>query len=89
MLRNRSLQYKFSRQHPIDRFIIDFYCAQAKLRIEIDGSSHLEKSQAEYEAARTAYLEELGYTVIRFTNDDVRHNLNSVVEEISGRLKAF
>ncbi len=81
-LRNRALKYKFRRQHPIGNFIIDFYCAQAKLCIEVDGASHLELPQEEYDAARTAYLEELGYKVIRFTNNDVRNNINAVIDEI-------
>ncbi|MBI5353698.1 MAG: DUF559 domain-containing protein [Chloroflexi bacterium] len=81
-IRNRNLGFKFRRQHPIDRFIIDFYCAQAKLCIEIDGESHLEASQMEYDAARTEYLEYLGYKVIRFTNNDVRYTLNAVAAEI-------
>ena len=87
VLRNRNLQYKLRRQHPIENFIVDFYCAQAKLCIEIDGSTHLEPSQAEYDAARTTYLEESGYKVIRFTNDDVRHNLDAVVGEIIRKIE--
>jgi very-short-patch-repair endonuclease len=81
-LRNRQTGFKFRRQHPIDRFIADFYCAEAKLVIEIDGESHLESSQEEYDKARTECLEELGYKVIRFTNNDVRYNNNEVVYEI-------
>jgi very-short-patch-repair endonuclease len=81
-LRNRQTGLKFRRQHPIYRFIIDFYCAQAKLLIEIDGESHLEPMQAEYDKARTEYLEALGYKVIRFTNDDVRYNIHAVTSEI-------
>lgn len=81
-LRNRNLKFKFRRQHPIDFFIIDFYCAEAKLLIEIDGESHLAKEQMEYDQARTKYLEELDYKVIRFTNNDVRYNINEVVSEI-------
>jgi very-short-patch-repair endonuclease len=82
-LRNRNLRYKFRRQHPIDNFIVDFYCAQARLCIEVDGAIHLERSQQEYDTARTSYLEELGYRVTRFTNNDVRHNnLDAVVDEI-------
>jgi very-short-patch-repair endonuclease len=77
-LRNRNLEYKFRRQHPIEFFIIDFYCAEAKLLIEIDGDSHFQKAQMEYDQARTGYLETLGYKVIRFTNDDVRYNINTV-----------
>ena len=81
-LRNRNLKFKFRRQHPIDFFIIDFYCAEAKLLIEIDGESHFATEQMEYDQARTEYLEELGYKVIRFTNNDVRYNINEVVSEI-------
>ena len=82
VLRNQKAGYKFRRQHPIYRFIIDFYCAKAKLLIEIDGESHLQEDQAKYDQARTEYLEELGYQVIRFTNDDVRYNINVAVGEI-------
>jgi very-short-patch-repair endonuclease len=90
-LRNRNLEYKFRRQHPIEFFIIDFYCAEAKLLIEIDGESHFQKAQMEYDQARTGYLETLGYKVIRFTNDDVRYNINTVVtriiEQVETRIK--
>lgn len=81
-LRNRQTGFKFRRQHPIDRFIVDFYCAQAKLLIEVDGASHLQPNQEEYDKVRTKYLEELGYKVIRFTNDDVRYNTHAVAGEI-------
>lgn len=87
-LRNRSLGYKFRRQHPIDYFIIDFYCARAKLLIEIDGESHMKKSQKEYDQARTEYLETRGYKVIRFTNGDVRYNVQSVVTRIIETVEA-
>jgi very-short-patch-repair endonuclease len=81
-LRGRNLVYKFRRQHPLDQFIVDFYCAEAKLCIEIDGGSHFEIEQEEYDKVRTDFLEQLGYQVIRFTNDDVRYNINAVVDEI-------
>jgi very-short-patch-repair endonuclease len=81
-LRNRNLGYKFRRQHPIDRFIIDFYCAEAKLCIEIDGSSHFEAEQEEYDKVRTEFLEEMGYEVIRFANNDVKYNIHTVADEI-------
>jgi very-short-patch-repair endonuclease len=81
-LRNRNSIYKFRRQYPIGQFIIDFYCAEFKLCIEVDGPSHFENGQQEYDAVRTEYLESLGYHIIRFTNDDVRYSLNGVVAEI-------
>lgn len=82
ILRNRNLGFKFRRQHEVDFFIVDFYCAEVRLCIEVDGDTHLNKEQQEYDAARTEYLESLGRKVIRFTNNDVRYNINTVVQEI-------
>jgi very-short-patch-repair endonuclease len=81
-VRNRRLGYKIRRQHPISRFIADFYCAEAKLVIEIDGDTHAEPAQAEYDAARTAWLEAHGHHVIRFSNREVYENLDGVLEAI-------
>jgi very-short-patch-repair endonuclease len=86
-LRNRNLGYKFRRQHPIGFFIIDFYCAEAKLLIEIDGDSHFQKTQMDYDQKRTEHLESLGYTVIRFTNDDVRYSVHAVIAIIVEEVK--
>ena len=81
-VRNRQPGFKIRRQHPIFRFIADFHCAEAKLCIEIDGDTHAEPDQAEYDAARTAWLEERGCRVIRFHNDDIHHRLDEVLEAI-------
>ena len=81
-LRNRNLEYKFRRQHAIQSFIIDFYCAEVKLCIEIDGDTHLTSEQEDYDTARTKHLESLGLRVIRFTNHDVRLNIHAVVQAI-------
>jgi len=78
---------KFRRQHPIGRYITDFCCVSHKLVIEIDGDSHA--SQAEYDQARTAYLQERGHTVIRFTNEQVNHQLDAVLDEIVRQRDAF
>jgi very-short-patch-repair endonuclease len=90
-LRNRNLEYKFRRQHPIESFMVDFYCAEAKLLIEVDGETHFQKTQIEYDQARTEHLERLGYKVIRFTNDDLRYNINivisKIIEEVKTRVK--
>jgi very-short-patch-repair endonuclease len=72
---------RFRRQQPVGPFIVDFCCATRQLVIEIDGDSHAE--QVEYDESRTAYLEEHGYTVIRFTNEDVQRRLDDVVAEIA------
>ena len=86
-LRGRQVEgLKFRRQHPIGCFIADFYCAQARLVIEIDGDSHA--GQVEYDQARTAWLESQGYRVVRYTNRDVKENFAAVVENILEHCKA-
>ena len=81
-VRNRQMGFKIRRQHPIGRFIADFCCPEAKLVIEIDGDTHAEPDQAEYDVARTEWLEAQGYRVRRFNNDDVHHTLDAVLEAI-------
>lgn len=86
-LRNQQMEgIKFRRQHPIGYYIVDFYCAQAKLIIEIDGDSHAE--QVEYDQDRTGWLESQGYRVIRFTNQDIKENLPAMVESILEQCKS-
>ena len=80
-LRNRTLQhFKFRRPHPIGDYIVDFVCLEKKLVIELDGSQHME--QAQYDAARTAFLERAGYRVVRFWDNDVLTKSESVLEVI-------
>lgn len=81
-VRNRGLGFKIRRQHPIWRFIADFYCAEAKLVIEIDGDSHAEPDQEEYDRVRTEWLEARGYKVIRITNRDVYQQFEDALNEI-------
>jgi very-short-patch-repair endonuclease/DNA modification methylase len=78
---------RWLRQRPIDNFIVDFYCAELKLAVEIDGDSHTE--QVEYDATRTTVLEGHGLTVIRFTNDDVLHNIDGVYSTLSQVIEAI
>ncbi|MDX2113617.1 MAG: class I tRNA ligase family protein [Alphaproteobacteria bacterium] len=78
--------YKFRRQHPIGHFITDFYCASAKLVIELDGGHHNEEDNAAYDNERTAFLESAGYRVLRFWNNDVMKNINGVIDRILGFL---
>ena len=86
----RKLWYLFLRKYPvkiykqriIDRFIVDFYCASAKLVIELDGSQHYEEQGLAYDAERTAVLESLGLHVIRYSNRDIDRNFTAVCEQI-------
>jgi very-short-patch-repair endonuclease len=78
---NRQLGgFKFRRQHPLGRFITDFYCAEVRLVVEIDGGSH--NAQMEQDEQRTQLLNDEGYRVIRFSNSDVENNLNEVLAAI-------
>ncbi len=67
----------FRRQHAIGPYVVDFCAPQKKLIIEVDGSQHLD--QAEYDAERTAYLESLGFRVIRFWNHEVLGDIDAVL----------
>lgn len=80
-LRGRKLNgLKFRRQHPIGHFIVDFYCPECKLIVEVDGKIH--DSQQDYDTTRTKHLEAYGYRVIRCQNQDVMTNLEVVLETI-------
>lgn len=82
-LRNRKLDgLKFRRQHPIDKFIADFYCHEKKLVVELDGAVHDDKMNAQYDAARTYELKVSGITVIRFRNSEVENSISFVLYEI-------
>ena len=82
-LRNKKLQgLKFRRQHPLDKFIVDFYCNEKKLVVELDGGVHDEKINIEYDEARTAMLAGLNVIVLRFKNEDVKNNLKGVLKTI-------
>ena len=74
---------KFRRQHPIFRFIVDFFCNQNKLVVEVDGAHHAEPEQQAYDEARTEWLEQHRYRVIRFTNREVMSNIEGVLQEIA------
>ncbi|NEQ24807.1 MAG: endonuclease domain-containing protein [Microcoleus sp. SIO2G3] len=79
------LGFKFRRQHAIDRFIVDFYCGEARLVVEVDGEIH-DYTQQE-DAIRQEFLECLGLRVVRFRNEDVLNSIDGVLEEIIGWLQ--
>jgi very-short-patch-repair endonuclease len=85
LLRSRRFSgFKFRRQQPIDRYIADFCCLEAKLVIEVDGGHHAE--QMEDDERRTQYLEENGFKVLRFWNNEVMKETHSVLEMIHASL---
>ena len=80
--------WRFRRQEIIGPYIADFYCAQAKLVIEIDGSQHYEENAAAHDEARTAYLQLQGLRVIRFTNADIHQRFEGVCQMTEQALAA-
>ena len=85
-LRNRALGPKFRRQVPFEGFILDFYCREAHLVIELDGAHHLEPDQAAADAARTRYLRSRGLRVVRFLDNEVLLSIDAVVQRIADLL---
>ena len=83
----RTHSARFSRQKVLGKYIADFYSAEAKLVIELDGSQHYEEINAERDAERTAFLESYGLTVIRIPNNEVMRNFRGVCEYIDTALK--
>lgn len=83
LLRNRRLGgYKFRRQHPAVGYILDFYCDEARLAIEVDGGGHAEPCQAAYDQERSARLAEEGIAMVRFWNHEVNENPLEVMRAI-------
>ena len=78
----RSYPLKFVRQKVLGKYIADFYCNQAKLVVELDGSQHYEEEGISSDRERDCYLSELGFRILRFSNTDVNRNFDGVCEEI-------
>ena len=81
-LKAKGAGLKFRRQHIIEDFIVDFYCNEKKLTVELDGGYHRVPEQMKSDAERTARLKELGYTELRFTNEQVLGDIDNVIKEI-------
>ena len=79
------LSVRFRRQHPISKYIVDFYCHEAKLVVELDGKIHLAKKESDRE--RTKEIEDLGLRIIRFSNEEVEESIDNVVAEITSVVK--
>ena len=84
--RNQLHGCSFRRQHPLGSYILDFYCHQTKLAIELDGGQHAEESQLKHDEKRSAWLEQQGITVLRFWNNEVLTNTEGVLQRISEHL---
>jgi adenine-specific DNA-methyltransferase len=83
LLRDRRLSgFKFRRQHPVEPYVVDFYCHEARLAVELDGGQHNEPDERARDAKRTSFLEKQGIRVLRFWNNDVLQNTEGVLQAI-------
>ncbi|BAY74538.1 hypothetical protein NIES25_09520 [Nostoc linckia NIES-25] len=85
----RNLRFRVLKQRPINNFIVDFYCPNFKLVIEVDGDSHFTEEGKDYDSERTAILASYGLKVMRFTNDDVLNNFEGVCQKIDEVIKSI
>ena len=81
------LRVRIRRQHPIYKYIADYYCHELKLVIEIDGGIHLSKENRQYDISRDITLNEFGIQIIRFTNDQVINDIDQIIEEIKRKIE--
>ena len=82
-----SYPIRFRRQHPIDRYILDFYCPKAKLAVELDGSQHYEDAGLEHDRERDEVLSRYGIRIIRIPNNEINSNLAGVCDYIDRCVK--
>ena len=86
-LKRNQTGHRFLRQYIIGDYIVDFLCKDDGLIIEVDGGYHAEKDQREDDAIRTQILENMGFCVMRFTNEEVLYNTENTIQEIENKLK--
>jgi len=86
-IKGKKLGVRFSRQIPIDQYIVDFYCKHLQLAIEVDGSIHFKDEQQNKDIFRQNRLESLGVVLVRFNDLDVKNNLSLVLEELKNTIK--
>ena len=87
LLRNRQrCNQKFRREHPLGIYTADFYCAAAKLVVEIDGESHLTEEAKRYDKIRDQWMKKQGIRILRFTCAQVQHETQSVIDQIDHAL---
>ena len=87
--KRQALGCKFRRQYSVDHFVIDFYCPELKLAVELDGNVHEIPEQKEYDVARQKYLEEFGIKFIRITNEEFLGNPNKAFSKIEKKINTI
>jgi len=86
-IKNKQTGYKFRRQHGISKYIVDFYCPEKKIVVEIDGGIHFCSQNIKSDRAREDYFKKLGLKIKRYTNLDILRNIENVLADLSYFLK--
>ena len=86
-IKGRALGVQFHRQVPMDRYVVDFYCHEIMLAIEVDGNSHDNPQKFELDNQRQKRLEAFGVKFLRFTDNEVKDNLDGVIKNLSRKVK--
>lgn len=86
ILKGKKLGYRFNRQKPIDKYIVDFYCFKLSLVIEVDGYSHYFESVQRKDETKEAKLKELGLTVLRIEDEEINSDIDNVIATIQGTI---
>jgi len=79
--------YRFRRQYSVGKYVVDFYCPESRLALEIDGDSHFLEKSIQYDTTRQRFIELTGIRLLRFTNRDVTENVEGVMECILNKLE--
>lgn len=87
-IKNSQIGFKFRRQHGLGPYILDFYCPEKRIVVELDGAHHFKKEGIEHDMKRTSYLESLGVRVLRFTNSEINKNLFGILKKIQDVLES-
>lgn len=88
-IRKRQLGYRFLRQYSVDHYVIDFYCPELKLALEIDGGIHELPENKEYDEARQKYIEGFGIKFLRIKNEEILGNANKAFDKIINEIKTI
>jgi len=88
-IKDKQTGYKFRRQHSIGPFIVDFYCPELKLIVEVDGDVHAFDKQIRKDKTREQYLKRLNFKIIRYQNNEIIQNIDGVLEDLYRKINSL
>ena len=88
-IKNKKLKERFLRQYSVDIYVVDFYCPNKKLAIEVDGATHLLDEDIDYDIKRQREIEKTGIEFLRLTNDEIYEDMFNVIEKIKEKIETL